>query len=72
VERRATTRRPRVSSAPETEEVYLQDYQTFEEAQACLGRFIEDVYNRKRLHSALGYRPPTEFEAEFENLLPAG
>jgi transposase InsO family protein len=54
------------------EEVYLQDYRTFEEALACLGCFIEDVYNVKRLHSALGYRPPTEFEAEFENLLPAG
>jgi putative transposase len=45
------------------EEVYLQEYQTFEEAEASIGRFIEEVYNRKRLHSSLGYRPPCEFEA---------
>jgi transposase InsO family protein len=44
------------------EEVYLQEYQTFEEAEASIGRFIEQVYNRKRLHSALDYRPPCEFE----------
>ncbi len=44
------------------EEVYLQEYQTFEEAEASIGRFIEEVYNQKRLHSALGYRPPCEFE----------
>ena len=46
------------------EEVYLNHYQTFNEAEANLGRFIADVYNAKRLHSSLGYRPPTEFEAE--------
>lgn len=45
------------------EEVYLKDYQTFAEAEANLGQFIEDVYNTKRLHSSLGYLPPAEFEA---------
>jgi putative transposase len=48
----------------EREEVYLQQYQTFAEAERNLARFIEDVYNRKRLHSSLGYRPPIEFEAQ--------
>lgn len=50
------------------EEVYLQDYGTFEEAEPSIGRFIERVYNEKRLHSSLGYRPPSEFE----ELLAAG
>ncbi|MBA2518625.1 MAG: IS3 family transposase [Chloroflexia bacterium] len=45
------------------EEVYLQQYQTFHEAEANLGRFIEDVYNTKRLHSSLRYLSPAEFEA---------
>lgn len=44
------------------EEVYLNDYRTFAEAQEQLGRFIGDVYNAKRLHSRLGYLPPIEFE----------
>jgi len=44
------------------EEVYRQEYRDLEEARASIERFIEKVYNQKRLHSALGYRPPTEFE----------
>lgn len=44
------------------EEVYLNRYQTFAEAQANLTTFIEDVYNVKRRHSSLGYRPPIECE----------
>jgi transposase InsO family protein len=44
------------------EEVYLADYQTLIEARASISHFIEEVYNRRRLHSALGYRPPVEFE----------
>ncbi len=45
------------------EEVYLKQYQTFEEAAANIGHFLEEVYNTKRLHSSLGYLPPVEFEA---------
>lgn len=44
------------------EEVYRQEYCDLAEARSSIGRFIEKVYNQRRLHSALGYRPPTEFE----------
>ena len=44
------------------EEVHLTEYENLIEARASIRRFINDVYNRKRLHSALGYRPPVEFE----------
>ncbi len=47
------------------EEVYLQEYASFAEAHANLARFIDAVYNAKRLHSSLGYLPPEEFEATY-------
>jgi putative transposase len=45
------------------EEVYRQEYRDLAEARASIERFIEKVYNQRRLHSALGYLPPVEFEA---------
>jgi putative transposase len=44
------------------EEVYRNEYRDFQEARASIGEFLECVYNQKRLHSALGYLPPAEFE----------
>jgi putative transposase len=44
------------------EEVYRQEYRDLAEVRASIARFIDHVYNQKRLHSALGYRPPVEFE----------
>jgi transposase InsO family protein len=53
------------------EEVYLQEYQSFEEASVCIDQFITAVYNRKRFHSSLGYVPPEEFEASILSALAA-
>jgi transposase InsO family protein len=44
------------------EEVYMFDYDTLTDARHGIRHFIEEVYNRKRLHSAIGYVPPVEFE----------
>jgi putative transposase len=44
------------------EEVYRQEYRDLADARSSIERFLEKVYNGKRLHSALGYRPPAEFE----------
>lgn len=50
------------------EEVYLKEYKTFEEAYNNIKHFIEIVYNKKRLHSSIGYMPPVEFEKEILNI----
>jgi len=47
-----------------TEEVYLWEYETLEDVQKRIPYFLEAVYNQKRLHSAIGYLPPDEFEAQ--------
>jgi len=46
------------------EEVHLNEYETFADALDNIGRFIDDIYNEKRLHSSLGYRSPGDFEKE--------
>jgi putative transposase len=44
------------------EEVYRTEYRNLAQARTGIGEFLEKVYNQKRLHSALSYRSPVEFE----------
>jgi len=55
----------RVIRTIKEEEVDLNDYRDLREAKENLGYFIEDVYQTKRIHSALGYLTPSEFEAQW-------
>jgi len=48
------------------EEVYLWEYESFADTRGHIEDFIENIYNEKRLHSAIGYLPPAEFEQQFE------
>lgn len=50
-----------------TEEVNLQDYLDLDDARQHLDHFIGELYNRERLHSSLGYVPPTEFAARYHS-----
>ena len=47
------------------EEVYLHEYQDYDDARIHIARFLDDVYMHKRIHSALGYLPPAEYEANY-------
>lgn len=53
------------------EEVYLHEYLDFGDAYQHIARFLDDVYMHKRVHSALGYVPPAEFEANWSARAPA-
>jgi putative transposase len=49
------------------EEVALSEYQDFDDAYRQLGRFLDAVYNAKRIHWALGYLTPAEFEQQWRS-----
>lgn len=53
------------------EEVYLTEYLDFNDAYSNLGKFIEEVYNKKRLHSSIGYKTPDEYESMILNNIGA-
>lgn len=53
------------------EEIYYKEYKTMTDVKNNLPQFIDDIYNKKRLHSSLGYKTPQEFEIEVLNMNPA-
>jgi hypothetical protein len=55
---------PAVGSWLKREEIYANQYQDLDHLQSNIAEFIERYYNQKRLHSALGYRSPEEFEQD--------
>ena len=54
------------------EEVDLTEYQDLADARRQLGRFLDDVYNTKRIHSSLGYLTPSEFEQQWVEMPRTG
>jgi putative transposase len=48
------------------EEVYAYDYETIHDVAQRLPKFIDEIYNRRRLHSALGYCTPEEYEMNYD------
>ena len=56
----------RVIRTIKEEEVYLTEYQDYEDALAQIGHFIDEVYLTKRIHSSLGYLTPAEYEAQWQ------
>ena len=55
---------PRPSSIKE-EKIDLSEYRDYHDAYQQIGRFVDDVYMHKRIHSSLGYLTPAEFEAQW-------
>lgn len=60
----------RVMRTIKEEEVRLNEYENLAHARECLGHFIDDVYQTKRVHSALGYLTPAEFETQWRHESP--
>ena len=54
------------------EKVHLSNYETYDDVIERLPHFIEEVYNNNRLHSALGYLPPEEYEMRIQKTKTAG
>ena len=61
----------RVIRTIKEEEVYLNEYRNMAEAKQEIGHFIDVVYQHKRVHSALGYLTPAEFEARWYQNTPS-
>jgi putative transposase len=61
------TKAERFMRTLKSEEVYLFEYESLEETRSRIGEFLEQVYNQKRLHSAIGYLPPAEYEQNLSN-----
>lgn len=51
------------------EEVELSEYRNFEEVYREIGKFLDEVYTKKRIHSSLGYLTPMEFENQWREQL---